>query len=324
MAKYLDDQGLRHLWSLLKNLLGGKVDKVEGKGLSANDFSDAYRNKLDGIGEGANQYIHPAHTANTGNPAANQTPGFGDTFTINQIANDNLGHGTSQTARTIKIPATAMAGATNTKNGKAGLVPEPQAGDQNKFLNGKGEWATVVTADKMVEVTKSTTKKAYLLGTVTEPTTSAQSVTAIADTEVYLDTEAGSLAAKKFTGEGSGLTKLNASSLYSGTVDPARLPDASTTARGAMSANDKKKLDAFGSADTYALKSEITSVYRHKGSVQAESDLPKSNNTVGDVYNVIDTGMNYVFLGNNKWDALGSIFSVDPIPNRDIDVILNS
>ena len=142
--------------------------------------------------------------------------------------------------------------------------------------------------------------------------------------EAYILGPDGKRYAKKFTGEGSGLTKLNASSLYSGTVDPARLPDASTTARGAMSANDKKKLDAFGSADTYALKSEITSVYRHKGSVQAESDLPKSNNTVGDVYNVIDTGMNYVFLGNNKWDALGSIFSVDPIPNRDIDVILNS
>ena len=34
-------------------LLGGKVDKVEGKGLSANDFTDALKTKLDGIEAGA-------------------------------------------------------------------------------------------------------------------------------------------------------------------------------------------------------------------------------------------------------------------------------
>lgn len=33
--------------------LGGKVDKEEGKGLSANDFTDALKTKLDGIAEGA-------------------------------------------------------------------------------------------------------------------------------------------------------------------------------------------------------------------------------------------------------------------------------
>ena len=39
--------------------LAGKVDKVSGKGLSTNDFTNAYKNKLDGIEEGANKYIHP-------------------------------------------------------------------------------------------------------------------------------------------------------------------------------------------------------------------------------------------------------------------------
>lgn len=36
-----------------RNKLGGKVDKEEGKGLSANDFTDALKTKLDGIAEGA-------------------------------------------------------------------------------------------------------------------------------------------------------------------------------------------------------------------------------------------------------------------------------
>ena len=42
-----------------QNLLNGKVDKVAGYGLSQNDFTNALKNKLDGIENGAN-YIHVA------------------------------------------------------------------------------------------------------------------------------------------------------------------------------------------------------------------------------------------------------------------------
>lgn len=35
----------------------GKVDKVEGKGLSSNDFTNAYKTKLDGIAAQANKTI---------------------------------------------------------------------------------------------------------------------------------------------------------------------------------------------------------------------------------------------------------------------------
>lgn len=43
--------------------LSGKVDKVAGKGLSTNDFTTAEKNKLAGIAEGANNYVHPSYTA---------------------------------------------------------------------------------------------------------------------------------------------------------------------------------------------------------------------------------------------------------------------
>lgn len=47
------------------NLLSAKVDKVAGKGLSTNDYTDEEKQKLAGIEEGANKYIHPAtHSAN--------------------------------------------------------------------------------------------------------------------------------------------------------------------------------------------------------------------------------------------------------------------
>lgn len=39
------------------------MEKEAGKGLSANDFTDALKAKLDSIAEGANKYEHPIHTA---------------------------------------------------------------------------------------------------------------------------------------------------------------------------------------------------------------------------------------------------------------------
>jgi len=40
----------------------GKVDKVVGKELSTNDFTDALETKLNGIAESANNYSHPNHS----------------------------------------------------------------------------------------------------------------------------------------------------------------------------------------------------------------------------------------------------------------------
>jgi len=37
----------------LEEALNNKVDKIEGKTLTSNDFTDEYKDKLDGIGEGA-------------------------------------------------------------------------------------------------------------------------------------------------------------------------------------------------------------------------------------------------------------------------------
>lgn len=49
----------------IKALELGKVDKVEGKELSSNDFTDAYKTKLNGIAAQANKYVLPTATAET-------------------------------------------------------------------------------------------------------------------------------------------------------------------------------------------------------------------------------------------------------------------
>jgi hypothetical protein len=50
MAKYLNDTGLSYFWGKLK---GYFVAQEVGKGLSTNDFTDAYETKLEGIEAGA-------------------------------------------------------------------------------------------------------------------------------------------------------------------------------------------------------------------------------------------------------------------------------
>lgn len=47
--KFLDSTGLTQLWTRITSLLGGKVDKVEGKELSSNDYTTAEKTKLEGL-----------------------------------------------------------------------------------------------------------------------------------------------------------------------------------------------------------------------------------------------------------------------------------
>ena len=47
--KYLDKDGVSHLWAKIKDKLSYKVDKVDGKGLSTNDYDNTSKNKVDKI-----------------------------------------------------------------------------------------------------------------------------------------------------------------------------------------------------------------------------------------------------------------------------------
>ena len=85
---WLDKAGAVHLWKTIEAILGTKVDKIEGFGLSSNDYtteekkklaslsdpdvattennglmSSADKAKLDGIEAGANNYTHPEYEA---------------------------------------------------------------------------------------------------------------------------------------------------------------------------------------------------------------------------------------------------------------------
>jgi len=103
-----------------------------------------------------------------------------------------------------------------------------------------------------------------------------------------------------------------------------------------LSANDftselKQKLEASLTSVSWdevagkpevALKRDLVSLYKYKGSVAAYGALPSTNLTVGDVYNVEDTEMNYAWTGT-KWDQLGSsAIEITAITNSEIDTIV--
>ncbi len=62
---YASEDALKKSIDLTKTALGGKVDKVEGKQLSTEDYTSAEKSKLSGIADNANNYSLPTASSNT-------------------------------------------------------------------------------------------------------------------------------------------------------------------------------------------------------------------------------------------------------------------
>lgn len=99
-------------------LESGKVDKVEGKELSSNDFTDAYRDKLGGIAQGANKYVLPTATASALGGVkigSNITLANGGTISITKN-NVTSALGVDPTTTYVRKAGDTMTGILNIKN----------------------------------------------------------------------------------------------------------------------------------------------------------------------------------------------------------------
>lgn len=81
--------------------------------------------------------------------------------------------------------------------------------------------------------------------------------------------------------------------------------------------------DEIAGKPELALKTDLTGIYKFKGSVAAAGDLPASGSQPGDVWNVETSGMNYAWDGT-QWDALGGTFEIESITNAEIDALMAS
>ena len=220
MAKWLDENGLSHFWSKLKTLLNNKVDKVDGKGLSTNDYTANEKTKLSGIETGAEVNIIETITV--------------DGKTI-----------TPSSTRVVNIDLSSYATDTEVDNIRKDLQ------------------------DKIDAV------------------------------------EAGGISLE------TSITDNDAKAISAGAVYDYKVANDQTVA---------KKIDAAEAEATYAKKTDITNVYRYKGSKATVSALPTTGNVVGDVWNVEERGINYAWT-EAGWDSLGELFTIDRITETDINTI---
>lgn len=122
MTKYLDENGLLYFWQQLKTLFAGKVDKVSGKGLSTNDFTNADQTKLNGIATGAQVNVLEGITVNgtpvtpTNKIAPITTPTKTSDLTNDSgfITSADVPEGAAASTTTPKMDGTATTGTENT------------------------------------------------------------------------------------------------------------------------------------------------------------------------------------------------------------------
>lgn len=104
------------------------VEKVNGKGLSTNDFTNALLSRLNGIQAGANYYEHPTGGANTTISAANGK-------VLSAITVDNLGHVTSVSSKTLAPADIPALGASKISSGTFDVARIPNL-DASKITSG--------------------------------------------------------------------------------------------------------------------------------------------------------------------------------------------
>lgn len=115
------------------------VGKVEGKGLSENDFTAVLKEKLEGIEARANKYVHPSHAAKASGLYKITVDELGHVSAVTPVSKADItdlgipGQDTNTTYANFKSATASTAGG-------SGLVPAPPVGAQAKFMRGDGTW----------------------------------------------------------------------------------------------------------------------------------------------------------------------------------------
>ena len=104
--------------------------------------------------------------------------------------------------------------------------------------------------------------------------------------------------------------------------DPTVPAWAKTPTKPTYTAAEVGALSIDDANNNFAKKSDISTVYKWKGSKDTYDQLPTEGNSVGDIWNVKDTNMNYGWTEDGTWDPLGSPVEISPITNEAIDSIV--
>ena len=232
------------------------------------------------------------------------------------------GDGSTSTQTTKDTEYSVFRGATNSADGSNGLVPAPKSGKQDSFLKGDGTWGTPENTKYNV-VSKAAAGLAPQLPNETSTTKYLRQdgTWAVPPNQTY----------NKATQSSDGLMAKEDKTKLDGLPTGAELENTYADKSSYLKKTDAtltyvSKTSLSTELGYYAKKTDITGMYKYKGSVADASKLPTSGQVTGDVYN-IETSSQYGGAGMNvawdgaKWDPLGEIFTITSITNEELDEI---
>ena len=313
MGTIVNKTTLQHFGEkFLENLDGRFVAQETGKGLSSNDFTAEEKTKLQGIEAGADENIIESITVNgTAVTPENKTVAItipAVPTNVSAFTND-AGYITS-----ADVPEGAAAStSTPLMDGTAAV------GAETSFARGDHRHPSDTSKQDVISDLATIRSGAAAGATAYQkPSTGIPSSDMATGVQDAL-TAAGTAYQKPSTGiPASDLTSAAQTSL--GLADTAVQPGALNTALADY---------ATTTAMNTAISTAISSVYRYKDSVAAYANLPASDQTVGDVYNVVaaygdyPAGTNWAWNGST-WDALGGSFTIDYMTNAEVDTAISN
>ena len=285
---FLDQTGLAHLWAHIVARLGEKVDKTDGMGLSANDYTTTEKNKLANIEEGATRTVVDSALSSTStNPVQNKV-------IDNAISNLNTLVGDASVASQI---STAVASKVDKVDGK-GLSTNDYTTDEKNKLSGiatgaevnQNAFSNIVVGSTTIAADSKTDTLTIVAGdniTLTPDATNDKLTIAATDT-VYTH--------PTYTSKSSGLYKVTvdgtghvsaATAVAKSDITALGIPAQDTTYStatqsddGLMSSGDKTKLDGI---ETGANKTTVDST------LSSTSTNPIQNKVVNTAISALNT-----------------------------------
>lgn len=355
--KAVSQNGLLYYHQGIKQKLAEKVDKEAGKGLSTNDYTTAEKNKLAGIDTGANKTtVNNTLTSTSTTEALSAAQGKALSDRIDGVVGnmENLGYGDMMKATydadgdgvvdnaaqlggqapSYYAKATDIPAKTSQLTNDSGYITQHQdiSGKLDKTGDASNVSVTFTAASTRTNVTTGD-KLNTILGKIAKFFTDLKSV---AFTGSYNDLT-NKPTIPTVTNDLSDALKTNYDAAYAHSQEAHAPADAQANVIESVKVNGTAQtitskavnisvpttVAQLSDSGNYALKSDITNVYKYKGSVDTFAELP-TEATVGDVYNVVgEKGANFGWTGT-EWDALGEIFSLSFCTNAEIDAILAS
>lgn len=269
----------KNLLSLFKTLIDQNfVAQEEGKGLSANDFTNDLLTKLNGIEDGANKYTLPKATNKV-------LGGVTTTSTVSEVS--------------------------------AALIAVP-------IINGVPYYENTTYAEATTDVAGllSAADKAKINGVAAGAQVNVLEGVQVNGKDVTITAKKVNIDLSNYATLSTNQALTNKT--YNGFTLAAACAKGVSTAVAASDANLITSGAVAKALENYAKATDVSKIYRPKGSVDSYADLP-SNPAVGDVYNVktadaahnVKAGDNLAYSDDGTWDNLSGIVDLSNYATKD-------